>query len=191
MVLPVRTVAPASLPVSVEDAKFHCRVDHDDEDDLITALIQAATDYLDGIDGILGRAIVTQTWRQDFTAFEGELRLPLKPVASVTSVTYYDGDNAQQTLSTDVYELLNDERGPYVALKTSQSWPSVYNRTGAISVTFVAGVTVASVPAPIRISILMMVDHWYNNRSAVSGVAMSEVPLSVDALIRPYRQISL
>ena len=57
MLSPVRTVAPTSTPVSLDEAKIHCRVDHTDEDDLITGLIAAATENLDGCGGILGRAL--------------------------------------------------------------------------------------------------------------------------------------
>ena len=62
MTAPIRTVAPSETPVTLADAKAHLRVDHGDEDTLIGALVSAATEYLDGWDGILGRCLVTQTW---------------------------------------------------------------------------------------------------------------------------------
>lgn len=59
---PVRIIAPAELPVMLSDAKAHLRVDFDDDDFLIGSMVNAATDYLDGWNGILGRCLVTQTW---------------------------------------------------------------------------------------------------------------------------------
>lgn len=189
MLAPVRTVAPATTPVSLTEAKAHLRVDHDDDDTLIGALIDAATAHLDGWTGVLGRAIITQTWRQDFYEFSHKLRLPLHPVASITSVTYYDGDNAQQTLSTDVYELLTDAAGAYVAEKADQTWPGTKDRAAAVSVTFVAGE--ATAPAAIKAAILLLIGHLYENREAVGPDAMSELPMAVSALIAPYRRVGV
>lgn len=89
MVAPIRTVAPAETPVTLTEAKAHLRVDFDDDDTLIASLVNAATDYLDGWDGILARCLVTQTWTLerdedcDFVApFPGSI---------VTSETTTDG----------------------------------------------------------------------------------------------------
>jgi uncharacterized phiE125 gp8 family phage protein len=191
MFSPVRTVAPATNPVTLTEAKAHCRVDHTDDDTLIGLLISSATAHLDGYAGILGRALVTQTWRQDFGGFSDPLRLALCPVASISSITYFDADNATQTLAGSVYGLFTDEFGAYVALKPDQSFPSVYSREDAVSVTYVAGVADSDVPAPIKHAILLLVGHWYANREAVSESQMSELPMAVDALIRPYRRVGV
>lgn len=191
MLAPVRTVVAAETPVSLVEAKAHLRVDHTDDDTLITALINAATDHLDGWSGVLGRALVTQTWRQDFADFTDKLRLPLKPVSSVSGVTYYDTDNAQQTLATSVYELLTDDAGPFLALKVDQSWPNTESRAAAVSVTFVAGSAVASVPAAIKAAMLLMIGHLYENREAVAEGNFAVMPMAVDALIAPYRRVGV
>jgi uncharacterized phiE125 gp8 family phage protein len=192
MLAPVRTVAPTENPVTLTEAKAHLRVDHADEDTLITALIAAATDHLDGYTGILGRALVTQTWRQDFEGFAPKLRLALRPVASVTSVTYFDGDNTSQTLSASIYGLFEDGAGPYIALDPDQTWPGSYRRVDGVSVTYVAGQAVAAVPQAIKHAILLTVGHWYANREAVSvGSTVAALPLGVDALIAPYRRVGV
>lgn len=188
MLAPVRTAAPATTPVTLAEAKAHLRVDHSDDDTLITGLIAAATDHLDGWTGILGRAVITQTWRQDYAGFGCTLRLPLHPVASVSGVTYYDADNAQQTLATSVYELLTDAGGPYISLKADQSWPGTKSRTGAVSVTFVAGE--ATAPPAIKAAILITVAHLYDNRGSEGPEAMS-LPPAAGALIKPYRRVGV
>ena len=59
----LRLVTAATEPIlTLEEAKLHLRVDHDDDDDLIEALVAAVTARLDGRDGILGRCLRAQTW---------------------------------------------------------------------------------------------------------------------------------
>ncbi|MBN9242436.1 MAG: phage gp6-like head-tail connector protein [Mesorhizobium sp.] len=176
MLAPVRTVAPSVAPVSLVEAKLHLRVDHSDDDTLISSLIDAATAYLDGWSGILGRALVTQTWRQDFCRFSACMRLPLAPVASIEKVEYFDGENARQTLDADVYMMLADARGPYLNLASGKSWPGVYSRDDAVSITFVAGYgAAAAVPAPIRTAIMLFVRDMYTSTAAVGVVKRETV----------------
>lgn len=189
MLKPVRTVAPAVTPVSVAEARDHCRVDTNDEDVLISALVDAAVSHLDGHSGVLGRAMVTQTWRQDYPRFVNRMRLPLGDLITVSSVTYYDADNAVQTLSTDIYTAFSDSVGPYLDLKPDQSWPSTYTREDAVRVTWTAGYGPAAtdVPAAIRQAMLLMIGHWFENREAsVVGVSVTDLPMAVNALLAPY-----
>jgi len=192
MLAPVRTADPAETPVTLDEAKLHLRVDHNDDDTLISSLIGAATAYLDGWSGILGRALVTQTWRQDFCRFSDCMRLPLAPVTSIDKVEYFDGANARQTLDAGVYTLLADARSPFVTLAPGQYWPGIYSRDDAVSVTFVAGCAAEAVPAPIRTAILLHVAHLYINREAVIvGDAPTVLPMSAEALIAPYRRVGV
>ena len=88
--------APPANPLSLEEAKAHLRVDHTDEDDLIEIYIKAATDYIDGRSGFLGRCIVRQTWRLVIDGFhDNEIKIPLPPLRSVNSVKYDDADGAE------------------------------------------------------------------------------------------------
>lgn len=44
-------------------------------------------------------------------------------------------------------------------------------------------------PATLQQAVLMIAGHWYNQREAVSGVQMAEVPYTLQALIKPYRKL--
>ena len=44
-------------------------------------------------------------------------------------------------------------------------------------------------PATLQQAILLIAGHWYNQREAVSGVQMAEVPYTLQALIKPYRKL--
>ena len=193
MLAPVRTVAPVEPLLPLADAKAHLRVDHADEDELISGLIAAAEAHLDGYSGILGRALITQTWAVEFPTFASRLDLPLGPLQSAT-IQYYDSTNVLQTLSTSVYAVLTDGLGPYVSLKYNQQWPQTYTRDDAVKVTWVAGYgsAPASVPAAIRSAMLLLVSHWYDNRSPVSvGESVAELPFTVAALLAPYRRVGV
>src|SRR5690606_7580918 len=186
---PVRTLAPANMPVSLAEAKAHLRVDHDDQDDLITAQIKAATAWLDGYAGILGRALVTQTWRQDFVGFADHLALPISPVIAIVSISYFDVGNVQQTLDPGLYDLFADARGAHVALRPGQSWPGTFRRADAVSVAFTAGYgAAADVPEPIRHAILLIVQRLYDGADTEIDVSIER---TVHALVAPYRKSPL
>lgn len=187
---PVRTVAPELTPVSLIEAKAHLRVDFDDDDALIAALVDAATAHLDGHTGILGRALVDQTWRQDFYDWPGDrvLRLPLAPVSSVASVKYFNASNVETTVTASGnYALFEDASGPYIKFTSDFAAPDLYDeRDDRIRVTFVAGYgDPAEVPAAIRAALLLIVGDLYKNRDA-GAVAPNA---TVSALLQPYRRV--
>lgn len=189
---PVRIVAPADTPVTLDEVKAHCRVDGTDSDAVLTMLLNAAVDHLDGWTGILGRALVTQTWRQDFDGFSSRLRLPLGPVASITSITCRDSSGQISTISSDNYALKVDEIGGHVRFKDDFSFPTDLNETGAVSVTYAAGVAEADVPAAIKVVILLLVSHWNENREAVvTGTISTSLQLGVDRLLAGHRRINI
>lgn len=185
MLSPVRTVAPSVTPISLTEAKLHLRIDSNDEDALVTALVSSAVAYFDGYSGVLGRALVTQTWQQDFSAFGDMMRLPVGDLLSVVSVSYYDSTNAQQTLGPSVYTAFSDTIGPYITLKPGQAWPSTYARHDAVRITWTAGYgpAAADVPYTLRTAMLLLVGHWYANREATTvGDSASELPLAVASI---------
>jgi len=190
---PVRTVAPTALPVTLTEIKSHLRVDHSDEDAMIMLYARAATQTLDGYTGTLGRAIVTQTWRQDFNDWpDYRLRLPLAPVSAISSITYYDTNNASQTLSSANYTLLEDDLGPAAVWASTATLPSVYDRADAIRVTFVAGYGAASaVPQDIKAAICLMIANLYEHREpVVIGQTVNETA-AAKSLLAPYRRIGI
>lgn len=160
-----RSVAPSAL-VSTAEAKAHLRVEHSEHDTLIDNLVSAATELLDGSHGYLRRALVTQTWVWSLPDFPigAELHIPLPPLQSVSSITYYDANDASQTLSSSEYHVYPaDPSDGYVKLKRNSYWPLTYERDDAVTVTFVAGYGAASsVPKTIRQAVLMRVANMYS-----------------------------
>lgn len=199
MLAPVRVIAPAVLPVSLDEAKAHLRIDYDDDDALIEGLIGAAVDHLDGWTGVLGRCLVEQTWQQDFEAACQILPLPLAPVISIVAVTYTNANGDTAAVDRADYALKTDAGGRSAVMVRAGAVPH-----GPISVTYVAGYATSPevpadgeaaavpaktmVPAALKTAILIMVGHWHANREAVSvGESVNKMPFAVDALLQPYR----
>lgn len=193
--VPVRTVGPAATPLSLDEVRSHLRVDHHDDDELLEALIDVVTERLDGYTGVVGRALVTQTWRQEWSDFPPSrwLSLPLSPVQSVT-VEYLDESDVLRTLDPATYYVVNLPSGPFVELDEDADWPDTADRPDAVKVTSVCGYgdTAASVPRPIRQAGLLMLSELYEHRESVAvGVSAASIPMTLTAerLIAPFRRV--
>lgn len=191
--MPLRLISgPSETPVTLAEAKAHLRVEHTTDDTLITSLIAAVTAHLDGEAGWLGRALVTQTWElvlDDFPAEgAGEIRLPLAPLQSVTSIKYDDAALTEQTVSPDDYRVdaVSKVRPGWV-VPGSSGWPSVGDTINAVRVRFVCGYGAASaVPAAIKAAMLLIIGGLYENREAI-GTVKVELNPAAQALLAPYR----
>ena len=195
MLVPQLTSAPAALVLTLAEIKAHVRVDTSDEDTFLTNLGAAANEHLDGWDGLLGKALITQTWRADFDKFPGVRRigLPIGPVQTVV-VKYSDSDNAEQTWASSKYAVHEDNSEPFLWLDQGQdSWPATYDRRDAVRIETVVGYGAAStnIPEPIRQAMLLMVGDAYRNRETVAVGIASKLPVSMatEALLVNYRRL--
>lgn len=205
MYRPVLVTPPTIKPVTLTEAKAHLDISYTEKDTQIGVLIAAATSYLDGWTGVLGRALCQQTWRQDFDGFYCwsntprrvyglRLRLPLYPVISITSVKYTDANAVEQTIAGANYTLKEDDLGAYVEFVTTYYFPTVGPESASVRVAYLAGYAdnagVSTAPDAIRQAILILVRHWFDNPSAVAfGAVVEKMPFAVEALIAPYRRI--
>lgn len=181
-----RLTAPAAL-VTLAEAKQALRIYHDRDDDFLTQCIAAATEYLDGPNGIVGQMIGSQQWAWKTAWFTDPLRLPIGPVATVDSVKYLDLNGVEQTLSSAVYYLFRDARGPYLALVPGQSWPATMGRDDAVTVTFTGGI--APTPAPIKSAILLLASHMNEFREEQVTEQTFPTGFGLFDLIAPYRRV--
>ncbi|WP_062562673.1 head-tail connector protein [Paracoccus aminovorans] len=172
----VLVTPPAAPPIMLAEVKAQARVSHDDEDLLLQHYIDAATAWLDGPAGILGRCLVTQTWRAELGTLTGPVRLPF-PDSTIDSAVFIDpagGEMEHELARQDQRLLLRPSFG--------------LGRPAAI--TFTAGYGAPSdVPAAIRQTMLLLVTQWYEHRQ-VTGTGTA-LPFAVEALLAPYRRIRL
>ena len=201
------TPATASI-IDIASAKAQCRIDSTDDDTLLKGMISAVNSYLDGRSGTTGRALLTQTWQQNFWGWpdamngvyiplaentyfspnsgERGLRLPLEPVQSIVSVKYYDTTNTIQTVNPSFYGLYTDDLGSYCRLVPQTfTYPSVYVRPDAVQVQFIAGETATN--PTIRAAALLLVQHLYQLSISAGSTGADtqnfQVPMAVDMLL--------
>jgi uncharacterized phiE125 gp8 family phage protein len=173
-------------PVTLAEAKLHLRVDHDSDDTLILALVQAARE---SVESYTGRTLVSSSYygyADTVDAYGWELTKC--PVTSVTAITYKDENNAAQTWAATNY-ILNSTRTPArIGLSDSSTTPSTYGGNHDWTIEFICGyANAAQVPAAIKAAMLLMLGHLYEHReSVVIGVTASEVPMTVKYLLDPY-----
>lgn len=178
MILYNLTTAPASYPVALADVKAAADVTFTDDDDLLNALIAAATGV---VEEMAGKSLVSQSWTRTSAGVSGKtcVTLARPPVASLTSITYYDADNVSQTFDTaNVYFTKDEDRA---VLEPVDSWPSMYDRPDALAIEFVAGYT--TVPPELTQAIKMLVAEWYDNNMTADDAKRAEVPFGVTTLV--------
>lgn len=181
---------PAAEPLTLDEVKAHLRVDGTAEDGLISGLITAAREH---VEQHTWRALVTQTWKGMRRGFRPEIRLAKGRLQSVDAVAYIDASGAEQTLPAATYTVDTAREPGRIVLAHNQSWPSVRDQINNVTITFTVGYgAAADVPQAIKQAMLLIIGHWYANREAVLvGDSAESLPLAVDALLAPYRLVSL
>jgi len=132
---------------------------------------------------------MTQTWVQRFDCFSSHcIALYKPPIQSITSITYYDENNAQQTLDSSLYEVALKSEPAVLRPVSGQTWPNTYDRLEAIEITYVAGYeTTEEIPVAITEAMLMLTDHWFEHRGAVTELRLAEPPITVNDLLFPHK----
>lgn len=200
---------PTEEPVTLAEAKQHCRVDSTDDDGLIAGYILAARMH---IEGDIRRPIASRLY--SFTADYGwpmrngctEIELPYPPLQAVRSVAYVDGSGVAQTLAAANYTVQTNTPRGTITPAYNVAWPDVRSVPECVTVRFIAGytdftdtttspnstVTGEGVPDDLRMALLLLIGHWYENReSVVMGQAVNELPMAVEAIISKYRVVSI
>lgn len=196
--------APAIEPVRVDEFPAFARVDLNDDGDLIDAFLVAGRERVEAMTGraLISRQVVAyfDDWPENEPDFigarrypraydlRGYLRLPRSPVTAVSSITYYDADNALQTLAASSYVVDTSSDPARVRLASGASWPEVYDRPQAIAVAYTAGygATAASVPRSLRIAVMAAALSIYEHRDMDIDVALRANP-AVENLVAGYR----
>lgn len=180
---------PAAEPLTLAEAKAHLRVDHDDEDAVITALIAAARARVEAYGGL---RLITQTVRLTLDAFPVGGRpiwLPVWPVQSVDSVGYTESDGTAATLAPARWQLVRSGKPARLAPAYLEVWPIARLWYDSVTVEMTAGFgdAAADLPADLVSAVKLVLGTLYEHREDVlAGATVGALPLTAETLIGPH-----
>lgn len=187
--------APTAEPVTQAEAKAHCNVFHDDDNDIFASLIEAARMHCEAY---THRAFLSQVWddkRDGFPCGGQAIWFDKAPLLTSTApvVTYTDSAGDSQTWSSSLYTV-DAPAGPHarqgrIFLNYGQTYPSTRSIENAVSIRFYCGygTSASDVPEGIKAAMKLLIGHWYANREPVAlGTIATPIPKAVDTLLWPF-----
>jgi len=155
------TTGPTTEPLTLALAKAHLKVEHSEDDTMITAMIIEARSWCEQY---TRRALIEQTVTVNLDVWpiastfnpQTAITLPLGKAMSVTTFTHVDSDGATQALSgpsdspvgTDWQEDLSDAYGGVLWPPYESAWPDAREQMSAITIVFQAGYGAAASAVP-------------------------------------------
>jgi len=203
------TTPPAVEPLDLAETKTFLRIDHSNDDTLVTGLIYAARQFCESV---TGRSLITRSYSlyldywpgttslgwwdgvqegADILFNNSALNLPKPPLISVTSVKVYSVSGVATDFSSANYFV--DTVGiPGRIVLTEGALPPIPGRiANGIEVNFTAGygTTAASVPIVLRQGMKQIVAHLYEHRGDSPDQAL--LASGAALLFQPYRALGL
>ncbi len=156
---PLLMTAPASKPVTTDEAKRQCEIASDDDtyNDQLDAIINAATEQFESDTEL---CLISRAYYVQVDSWPLVIDLPKRPLQAVSAVKYYDTAGTLQTLSSSVYSVNLPARR--IELAVDQVWPTTQDRWDAIKVEYTAGhANAAACPASAKHAILLLVGYYF------------------------------
>lgn len=172
--------------ITIDQAKAHLRVEHGEEDALITSLIASAFRHIENRTGQVfdkrdGIVMLADRLPQGSCGLE----LQWTPVRAVSEVSYLDSTGVRTVLEAGALDV--EKRGVYPVLYPAidASWPDHRPQRASVQITVNAGYE--ECPADVSAAALLIIGHLYEHReSVVVGTISSELPMGVEMLLAPY-----
>lgn len=174
--------------ISLGEARKQCRIDDIDSDDVLRIYIESARNY---VENWMNNALVEATYAFYFDCSQASYEI-YRPIVSITSFEYKIVTNTGVyggSLTGGDYHL--DSKQGLITLNDSVM-TDLYPQSNAIKITAVAGQpNIGLIKGDIKLAMLLMIGHWYENRENSSVVQLNEIPLGAKDLLAAYRAYSL
>ncbi|MCK5518882.1 MAG: phage head-tail connector protein [Alphaproteobacteria bacterium] len=203
------TTPPASEPLTLAEIKTFLRIDHSNDDAIVTDLISSARQICESVTGrsLITRsyslfldfwpdASITEWWDgvREGADVVGKIRvlsLPKPPLLSVTLIKVYAADNTYAEFPSVSYYVDTAGIPGRVVLTQGASPPTPGRAANGIEIQFTAGygATVQNVPALLRQGMKQVIAHLYEHRGDSTDQAL--FASGADVIFQSYRVMSL
>ena len=122
--------SPGAALLTVDDLRTYLKADEPSEENLIQGLINGWTYWAEEY---CWSSFNETSFTLELSEWQTVLNLRKNPVKAITSISYYDATNVQQTLATTEYDLLDDDIPAQIEFELT---PALYDRKDAITITF-------------------------------------------------------
>jgi len=175
---------PTAAPLALAEVRAFLRLDHEDDDALLSAFIETARQ---ACEDFTGRSLITQRWRltRPIPA-DRRLRLTRGPVQSVDDVQLVTRDTATPVASAQY--LLDRASEPPQLRFDGLAWSGSPPANLQVDYTTGYGDDWNSVPMGLRQGMLRLVAYQYRVRDGDGAAAL---PSAVAALWAPFRVMQL
>jgi uncharacterized phiE125 gp8 family phage protein len=174
---------PASLPivepVTVAQVRLHCKIEEDEEDDLIAQKISAAREW---VEDYTGRIVAQRTLVQHFRSWGTYLELYTRPVVSIVSIAY-DGAAGGATITDAAY---STGINPVRIYPPGSGWPAL-RAGGAITVAYTAGYAEGEAPRSMIEAIIVLVAGMLDERAG----AYDKAAAAAERLLARLRSMAI
>lgn len=161
-------------------------------------------DYLEGLCGVaqeivedyIGQYLETVSTQCNYLRFNQTGMAIPQPNISNLVVKYWDEHDILQTLSPSVYLVDTTVNPILLRTRNAQAFPAALSavRTAPVQITYdsiLYGADQDMNVERIRQAMLLMVTHWYNNRSDTDMANRKEIPYGFLRLLNKYRTATL
>jgi len=167
--------------ITLEEAKAYLRVDSEDENALISAMIDAAEKH---VELTTGRVLLTATFELVYDEVSGSIEIPKSPLQEVTKIEVVSEAGVKTEVAPSVYDVDTSGTLGRVQLKAGCVWPG-HRGFASFIITVKAGYgDAAAVPSALKQAALAALAVIFESRG---GVDRGKIDSAVAALCGPYK----
>lgn len=181
---------PISKPVTLAQIKRHLRLDHDQDDEYLNELTDAATIH---VEAVTSQFLISRVVRQYIETMPASRSISLEawPIRSIQEVRGYDFDGNPNIILSQNYRLDSRIDPPALILNTNINFNAFCNGI-EVDMEVGYGETGADIPSNITRAILVLIAHWYEFRGTLpAGDETALIPSGLNALLAPIKRVRL